>query len=47
MKQDKIKNEVFDLTKNGIDGDIKKNLALGPDFCETPKNVPYENIIAD
>ena len=47
MKEDKIKNEVVDLTKNGIDSDIKKYLALGPDFCETPKKVPYKDIMAE
>ena len=47
MKKDKIKNEVVDLTRNGIDDNIKKYLALGPDFCETPKKVPYEDLIAE
>ena len=47
MKKDKIKNEDVYLTRNGIDDNIKKYLALGPDFCETPKKVPYEDIIAE
>ena len=32
MRKEKIKNEVIDLTKNGIDDDVKKYLALGPVF---------------
>ena len=47
MKKGKIRNEVVDLTRNGIDDNIKKYLALGPDFCETPKKVPHEDIIAE
>ncbi len=47
MKREKIKNEVVDLTKDGIDSDVKKYLALGPDFSETPRKVPYEHIIAE
>ena len=42
MKREKIKNEVVNLTKDGIDSDVKKYLALGPDLekasdrqCET------------
>ena len=47
MKRDKIKVEVVDLTKQGIDEDIKSYLALGPDFCEAPTKIPYEKIIAE
>lgn len=47
MKRDKIKVEVVDLTKQGIDEDIKNYLALGPDFCEAPTKIPYEKIIAE
>ena len=47
MKKEKIKKEVVDLTKNGIDNDIKQYLSLGPDFCETPRRVPYETIITE
>ena len=47
MKKDKIKVEVVDLTKQGIDDKIKSYLSLGPDFCEAPTRVPYEKIIAE
>ena len=47
MKKDKIKVEVVDLTKQGIDDEIKSYLSLGPDFCEAPTRVPYEKIIAE
>ena len=47
MKRDKIKVEVVDLTKQGIDDEIKNYLSLGPDFCEAPTRVPYEKIIAE
>jgi hypothetical protein len=47
MKKEKIKNEVIDLTKDGIDNDIKSYLSLGPGFCEAPTRVPYERIIAE
>jgi hypothetical protein len=47
MRKEKIKNEVIDLTKNGIDDDVKKYLALGPDFSEAPTRVPYERIISE
>ena len=42
MKTEEIK-EVIDITKDGIDGDIEKYLALGPDFCEAPRKVPTES----
>ncbi|CAB3990644.1 Hypothetical predicted protein [Paramuricea clavata] len=44
MRKEKIKKEVIDLTKNGIDDDVKKYLALGPDFST---RVPYEKIISE
>ena len=43
----KIQQEVHDMTKDGIDADIKSYLSLGPDFSETPKRFPYEKIIID
>lgn len=46
MRRKKIKNEVVDLTKDGVDSDMKTYLALGPDFCETTKG-PCEKIIAE
>lgn len=46
MKKEKIQREFVDLTKQGIDEDVKKYLALGPDFCEAPTKVTYEQIIA-
>ena len=45
--QRKLRHEVYDLTKDGIDEDIKAYLKLGPDFCETPKRIPYEKIIIE
>ena len=45
--QTKIQHEVVDLTKDGIDEDIKAYLRLGPDFSETPKQIPYEKIIIE
>ena len=45
--QTKIKHDVVDLTKDGIDDDIKAYLRLGPDFSETPKKLPYEKIIIE
>ena len=36
MKREKIQKEIIDLTKDGIDEDVKKYLSLGPDFCEAP-----------
>lgn len=46
-RRKKIKNEVIDLTKDGVDSDVKTYLALGPDFCETPTKGPCEKIIAE
>ena len=43
----KLQHEVYDLTKDGIDDDIKAYLKLGPDFSETPKRIPYEKIIIE
>lgn len=36
MRRKKIKNEVIDMTKDGVDSDVKKYLALGPEkgLCE-------------
>ena len=45
MKKEKIKKEVIDLTKKGVDDDIKQYLSLGPDFCETLRRVPYERMM--
>ncbi len=42
IRKEKIQKEVIDLTKDGIDDDVKKYLSLGPDFCEAPTRVPYE-----
>ena len=47
IKREKIQKEIIDLTKDGIDEDVKKYLSLGPDFCEAPTRVPYEQIIAE
>ena len=47
MRQNLIKREVVDLTKEGIDPEIRKYISLGPDFCEAPNKVPYEIIIAE
>ena len=43
----KIQQEVHDMTKDGIDADVKSYLSLGPDFSETPKRFPYEKIIIE
>ena len=43
----KLKCEVVDLTKDGIDDDVKEYLKLGPDFSETPKRLPYEKVIVE
>ena len=43
----KLRHEVYDLTKEGIDDDVKAYLRLGPDFCETPRRIPYEKIIIE
>ena len=45
--QKKIQQEVIDLTKDGIDEDVKAYLRLGPDFSETPKSIPYEKLIIE
>ena len=46
-RKSKLKHEVVDLTKDGIDDDIKEYLKLGPDFSETPKRLPYEKVIIE
>ena len=43
----KIQHEVIDLTKDGIDDDVKAYLRLGPNFSETPKFIPYEKLIIE
>jgi hypothetical protein len=45
MRREKIRREVVDLTEEGIDGEVSKYLSLGPDFCESPRRVPYEKMI--
>ena len=35
-KKEKIKNEVIDLTKDGIHDDVKRYLSLGPGFVKLP-----------
>ena len=47
IMKEKIQKEVIDLTKDGIDDDVKKYLSLGPDFCEAPTRVPYEQFVAE
>ena len=47
MKETKIGVDMIDLTIDGIDEEVKKYLALGPDFCEAPRRVPYEEIISE
>ena len=44
-KKIKIKREVVDLTKDGIDEDVTQYLALGPNFSETPTRIPYGDYI--
>ena len=44
-KTPKLQHEVYDLTKQGIDEDVKAYLKLGPDFCETPRRLPYKKVI--
>ena len=46
-KDGKLQHEVHDLTREGIDKDVKAYLKLGPDFCETPRRLPYEKIIVE
>ena len=43
----KLQHEVHDLTKDGIDEEVKAYLKLGPDFSETPRALPYEKIIIE
>ena len=38
---------MVDLTKDGIDDDVKTYLKLGPDFSETTKRLPYEKVIIE
>ena len=45
MKKEKIKKEIVDLTKEGLDDYVKQYLSLGPDFCESPRGVPYKKIL--
>ena len=45
--QPKLRHEVYDLTKDGVDDDVKAYLKLGPDFCETPSRIPYEKIVIE
>ena len=47
IQERKLQHEVYDMTKDGIDEDVKAYLKLGPDFCETPKRIPYEKIIIE
>ncbi len=47
IRKERIQKEVIDLTKDGIDDDVKKYLSLGPDFCEAPTQVPYEQFVAE
>ena len=46
-QRQKLQHEVHDLTKDGIDEDTKAYLKLGPDFCETPRRIPYEKVIIE
>ena len=43
----KLKYEVFDLTKDGVDEDIKEYLKLGPDFSEAPRKIPWKKVIIE
>ena len=47
QRESKLKHEVYDLTKDGLDEDVKSYLKLGPDFSEAPKTLPYEKIITE
>ena len=38
---------MHDLTKDGIDDDVREYLKLGPDFSEAPRKVPFEKIIIE
>ena len=46
-QQRKLQHEVHDMTKDGIDEDVRAYLKLGPDFCEAPRRIPYEKIIIE
>ena len=46
-RESTLKHEVYDLTTEGIDEDVKSYLKLGPDFSETPRRLPYEKIIIE
>ena len=43
----KIQQEVHDMTKDGIDADIKSYLSLRPDFSKKLKRFPYEKLITE
>ena len=43
----KLKYEIVDLTKDGVDEDIKEYLKLGLDFSETPRKIPWEKVIIE
>ncbi len=47
QRESNLKHEVFDLTKDGIDEDVKVYLQLEPDFSEVPRKLPYEKIIIE
>ena len=47
QRTSKLKQEVYDMTTDGIDEDVKEYLKLGPDFSEAPKKIPYEKIIIE
>ncbi len=46
-QSNKLQHEVYDLTKEGIDEDVRAYLKLGPNFCETPRRIPYEKIVIE
>ena len=43
----KLRHEVHDMTKDGIENAVKAYLKLGPDFSETPRKMPFEKIIVE
>ena len=47
QRESKLRYEVHDLTKDGIDDDVREYLKLGPDFSEAPRKVPFEKIIIE
>ena len=47
QRTSKLKQEVYDMTTDGIDEDVKEYLKLGPDFSEAPKKIPYEKIVIE